>query len=89
MSQQCVRLAKKATPTVSCDQHCDEHCQQLEGAPVPLLSPSEATFGVLGPVPGPSVQDRLEQVQGKNTKMMRLEHLIYEERLKEFICSAT
>lgn len=54
----CVPVAKKATPPGHPVMHCEEHCQQLEGDPVPLLSPSEATLGVLWPVLGFSVQDR-------------------------------
>lgn len=49
-------VAKAAT--VCPVMHWEEHCQQLEGHPVPLLSPSEATLGMLCPVLHPSVQDR-------------------------------
>lgn len=67
--------------------HWEKPCQQLEGDPVPLLSPSEATFGVLCPVLHPSVQDThgapgADPGEG-NKDDEETEHLIHEERLKE------
>lgn len=54
--------------------HKEEHCHQAEGAdPAPLPSPGEATSGLLCPVLGSSVQERLgdpgvASVEGKKDK---------------------
>ncbi|KAF4803046.1 hypothetical protein TURU_020133 [Turdus rufiventris] len=66
----------------------EDHCQQLkEDDPTPLLNPGEASPGGLCPVLGSSGQERHGAAgvgSTEATEMMRgLEHLSYEERLRE------
>ena len=61
--------------------------QQVEGDdPLPLLCPGEATFRILCPVLSSPEQKHMDflEVQQRVTKMMKfLEHLAYEERLRD------
>ncbi|KAJ7395818.1 hypothetical protein BTVI_151141 [Pitangus sulphuratus] len=78
-------LARRAGGILEFTGKCD---QQVRGDdPPPLLSPGEATSGILCPFLGSSVQERqgdTGQYPVEDTKMMRdLEHLSYEEILWE------
>ena len=59
MSQQCALADKRANGTLGCIMHYKEHGQKGKGGdPCPLLCPGKATFGMLCPVQGSSVQER-------------------------------
>ncbi|KAK4825784.1 hypothetical protein QYF61_002347 [Mycteria americana] len=77
MSQQCAPAAKKANGILGCIR------RNVARRP----STGEATPGVLGPFPGSPVErdmDILERVQQRAMKKSKgLEHLSYEERLRE------
>jgi len=68
--------------------HQEKHGQQVEGGDsAPLLGSGKTAPGVLPPALEPSAQEGhglLEWVQRRATEIMReLEHLSYEERLRE------
>ena len=69
--------------------HQKQHRQKAEeGDSAPLVCSGESPPGVLCPALEPSAQERLGPVgagpEGRTTKMIRaMEHLSYEERLRE------
>ncbi|CAM4368098.1 unnamed protein product [Caretta caretta] len=85
MTQQCALVAKKANGILRCI--CKGHSEQIEGLDhSPLFDIGEASSGVLCPVLGPTLQEGCGKigVQRRATKMIRgLEHMTYEERLRE------